>query len=47
MSDRGFIYVILVSYGSPFIPTVLTLELFAGLSACLAPYCYINQLCIF
>nr|DAN21477.1 MAG TPA_asm: hypothetical protein [Bacteriophage sp.] len=31
----------------PLVSTVLTLELFAGLSACPAPYCYINQLCIF
>nr|DAV37705.1 MAG TPA: hypothetical protein [Bacteriophage sp.] len=32
---------------SPLIPTILALELFTGFSACPAPYCYINQLCIF
>ena len=32
MSDRDFIYAILVSYGLPLIPTILTFELFTGLS---------------
>lgn len=32
LSDRGFIYAILVRCSLPFIPTVITMKLFAGLS---------------
>nr|DAK95392.1 MAG TPA: hypothetical protein [Caudoviricetes sp.] len=37
MSDRGFIYVILVSYGSPFVSAIVIMECLFYLPAGKAP----------
>lgn len=43
LSDRGFIYVILVSFGLPFVPTVIAMKLKSRLTRQQPPNSDINQ----